>query len=89
MSDIDSGTAELLIQKLRDGNVFLTQEDKFEFLPDKVLWKNACPACGKDMDFHFGDFPDEYLDGSIEVEFCAWCVDKECCGHIDCNGMVC
>jgi len=41
------------------------------------------------MDLSFGDFPDEYLAGIQEIQYIAFCVDKECCGHIDNNGMIC
>ena len=88
MKDLTQKEKEILIQKIKD-NGMLLPEDSFEIYEDKIVWKDSCPGCGGDMDFGFGDFLDDYLDGTMPTEFLAWCLNKECCGHIDENGMVC
>ncbi len=73
-----------LIKKLQDSRI-IGSEEVFEFCNNAIIWKNSCPACGKDMRFNI----EESLYDKCGVEFAAWCFDNECSGHIDNNGMIC
>ena len=78
---------EFLISKLKDK---MAVSGVFDFHPDgSIIWKNSCPACGGDMNFSFGDLVEEYAMGTREIEYEAFCSNKNCCGHIDNCGWIC